>query len=190
MRRVSPPTTSPSRAEHALACHPAMPCAAVRSLRAAWHWRTQGGTPRLHLRYTLHADVQALRLPGRRPPRFADGLWRHTCFEAFVGAPGGSAYHEFNFAPSGQWAAYDFRGYRTGMAEYEPVSAPRIDVDRGLSVSTFTVFLPECEFAGARFAGLSAVIEEQGGRLSYWAARHGGEKPDFHNPACFMLPVP
>ena len=37
---------------------------------------------------------------------------------------------------------------------------------------------------------LCAVIEEQGGQKSYWAARHAGEKPDFHNPACFILPVP
>ncbi|WP_292685350.1 DOMON-like domain-containing protein [Novosphingobium sp.] len=148
--------------------------------------RVRGGE--MMLRFRLDG-CEALVLPGARLEGRADGLWQTTCCELFLALEGG-CYREFNFAPSGQWAAYDFRGYRTGMAEYEPVSAPRIDVDRGLSVSTFTVFLPESEFAGARFAGLSAVIEEQGGRLSYWAARHGGEKPDFHNPACFMLPVP
>ena len=99
-------------------------------------------------------------------------------------------YREFNFSPSGQWAAYDFHGYRTGMSEYEPAAAPRIETDQGLSVSTLTVFLPESEFADVQFAALCAVIEEQGGQKSYWAARHAGEKPDFHNPACFILPVP
>ena len=28
-----------------------------------------------------------------------DGLWRHTCFEAFVGIPGAEPYYEFNFSP-------------------------------------------------------------------------------------------
>ncbi len=33
--------------------------------------------------------------------------------------------------------------------------------------------------------GLCAVIEEQGGQLSYWALAHGGSTPDFHDAACF-----
>lgn len=198
MRRVSPPTTSPSRAEHALACHPAMPCAAVRSLRAAWHWRTQGGTPRLHLRYTLHADVQALRLPDRRPPRFAGGLWRHTCFEAFVGAPGGSAYHEFNFAPSGEWAAYGFSAERQrDAAADQPLAslalAPLVLQDG--SVLTLDVGLPLAALpAGAPDApwplGLTAVIEAQDGHLSYWALHHPAAQPDFHHRGGWTARVP
>jgi hypothetical protein len=34
-------------------------------------------------------------------------------------------------------------------------------------------------------ANFAAVIEEQGGVISYWALAHPGEKPDFHDPACF-----
>ena len=186
MRRVSPPTTSPSRAEHALACHPAMPCAAVRSLRAAWHWRTQGGTPRLHLRYTLHADVQALRLPDRRPPRFADGLWRHTCFEAFVGAEGACGYHEFNFSPSGDWAAYVFRAERL-RDNAAALPAPRIacmGVGDGDAL-TLDVWLPRAALPAPGNAGLtlglSAVLETRDGQLSYWALHHPGAQPDFHH---------
>jgi hypothetical protein len=34
--------------------------------------------------------------------------------------------------------------------------------------------------------GLSAVLEETDGTKSYWALAHGqGDKPDFHDPACF-----
>jgi hypothetical protein len=33
--------------------------------------------------------------------------------------------------------------------------------------------------------GLSAVLEEQDGTKSHWALAHGGDKPDFHDPACF-----
>ena len=35
--------------------------------------------------------------------------------------------------------------------------------------------------------GLSAVIEEQGGVLSYWALRHPPGKPDFHHRDSFAM---
>jgi hypothetical protein len=40
------------------------------------------------------------------------------------------AYYEFNFAPSLQWAAYRFRGYKSGMLALE-ISAPRIEIRQG-----------------------------------------------------------
>ena len=33
--------------------------------------------------------------------------------------------------------------------------------------------------------GLSAVIEEANGRLSYWALAHPAGRPDFHHADCF-----
>jgi len=165
--------------------HPAFAPVKVQKIAVRWG-RVRGGE--MMLRFRLDG-CGALVVPPHANSARADGLWQTTCGELFLALPDG-CYREFNFSPSGQWAAYDFHGYRTGMSEYEPVRPPRIETDQGLSVSTLTVFLPESEFADARFASLSAVIEEQGKRLSYWAARHGGEKPDFHNPACFTLPVP
>ena len=38
--------------------------------------------------------------------------------------------------------------------------------------------------------GLSAVIEEADGRLSYWALAHPPGKPDFHHSDCFALELP
>ena len=39
--------------------------------------------------------------------------------------------------------------------------------------------------------GLSAVLEEQDGTKSYWALGHpNGDKPDFHDPACFAAHLP
>jgi hypothetical protein len=35
--------------------------------------------------------------------------------------------------------------------------------------------------------GISAVIEELDGGLSYWALRHAPGKPDFHHPQAFAL---
>ena len=55
-----------------------------------------------------------IRVPPPGVPRIATDLWRHTCFEAFIAVEGLPAYHEFNFAPSGEWAIYAFAGYRDG----------------------------------------------------------------------------
>jgi hypothetical protein len=55
--------------------------------------------------YALHGDAGRVRIAAPRPPAFADGLWRTTCFEAFLGRPDAAEYCEFNFAPSGQGAA-------------------------------------------------------------------------------------
>ena len=115
-----------------------------------------------------------------------EDLWKTTCFELFL-YDGDGRYREFNFSPSQQWAAYRFAGYRGQQDDFEPDVAPEIQSERGLSIFTLTVFLSAKDLQGAQSAALSAVIEEEGGRLSYWALAHGGLKPDFHDPACFRI---
>ena len=44
--------------------------------------------PGLVLRYEVLGDIDHLRLPTPMPHGPADGLWQHTCFEAFVGLTG------------------------------------------------------------------------------------------------------
>jgi hypothetical protein len=123
-----------------------------------------------------------------KPPFRADGLWKTTCFELFVRAEGG-ACQEYNFSPSSQWAAYRFSGYREGMEslplEHEPI------ISSGEATRSFelSVSLP-IEISAPAIIGLSAVIEEKGGRISYWALRHPPGKPDFHHPDCFALELP
>lgn len=143
---------------------------------------------RIMLRYRVDGCEQ-LVVPRPGLAERADGLWQRTCCELFL-ATGGGTYREYNFSPSGEWAAYAFAGYRSRTAEYAPAAVPDIAVDSGRSVFTQTVFLPAAELDGATHAVLSAVIEEERGRKSYWAPRHPGLKPDFHNPASFVLPIP
>jgi len=69
--------------------------------------------------FGVGAPAARFAIPETAEPERADELWKATCFEAFLRALGGEAYREWNFAPSGQWAAYDFRGRRTGMSEAE-----------------------------------------------------------------------
>ena len=47
----------------------------------------------------------------------------------FVSRGGQKSYREYNFSPSGDWAAYEFAGYREGMARRD-VDAPPYIRDR------------------------------------------------------------
>jgi len=122
-------------------------------------------------------------------------LWEKTCFEAFVRAPGGESYVEFNFAPSTGWAAYHFISYRTGRASID-LPAPHFDVEfpNGALVVWVTVNasdLPCLPTDATWRLNLAAVIEETDGTKSYWALAHPpGDKPDFHDPACLVLELP
>ena len=163
----------------ALAPHPSTPGAAVRSLAV----EVRRGPRDLSLRYVLTADLGRLRIAEPRPAARVDGLWRHTCFELFV-ALGGAAYREFNFSPSGEWAAYAFAAYRAGGLPLD-CPPPEIHCQRGeeaLVVET-RVAAPE----GPLRLGLCAVVEDAAETLSYWAIRHAAAKPDFHDRTSFTL---
>lgn len=144
----------------------------------------------LRLLYTVRGDIDTLVLPPPAPPFRTRDLWKTTCFEAFLKPAGGEAYREFNFAPSGQWAAYDFAAYRHGMVEAWLPAPPDIaltrDGDRLELAVTMSLDLPERSYRLA----LAVVVEERGGNISYWAANHVGDRPDFHHDACFVLELP
>ena len=135
----------------------------------------------LALSYFVTGQTGAIRLPPTRPPERAEDLWQHTCFEAFLANPPG--YLEFNFSPSTQWAAWRFDAPREGKRD-AAIKAPRIETRIG-----FEMFELHAELAMPVLGpmGLSAVIEEKGGGMSWWALAHGGEEPDFHHPDGFQL---
>ena len=160
----------------------------------------------LDFHFVLHANLAQLRLPAPAPAsalapapaqvpeaaRRADQLWRHTCFEAFLRRRGAATYHEFNFSPSGEWAAYRFEGYRTGMAAAALRAAPRMtmrsSVDR-LELDAHVALGEIADFGGEQRldCALSAVIEQSNGTISYWALQHASGQPDFHDPDGFVL---
>ena len=145
----------------------------------------------LVLSYLVTGDVGALRMPLPMAAARADELWRHTCFEAFVRASPGSAYYEFNFAPSTQWAAYRFSGYRSGMRAASEISAPRIEVQSSAERYTLQATLELDRLSGLPRdtpwrLGLSALIEDTNGRKSHWALAHPPGKADFHHADCFV----
>ena len=142
--------------------------------------------------YSLHGDMTRVRVPGARAGRRADDLWKHTCFEAFIAADDSPGYFEFNFSPSLEWAAYRFTDYRTGMSAPHLAQAPGLQVRRTgsqleLTAKVYLAGLAPLASAPVLRLALAAVIEEDNGRLSYWALQHPPGNPDFHHPDGFAL---
>lgn len=168
--------------------HPqAQPAAAVR-VAAEIEFTPEG---RLSLRYLVSGDVGRIRLPAPAAPARTDGLWRTTCFEAFLKPSAGEAYFEFNFAPSGEWASYRFDRYREGMSRAEETGPPAIifSADPSRLELQATIDLGELSLAPPAALwrlGLSAIIEETGGLKSCWALAHPPGAPDFHHADCFV----
>lgn len=169
---------------HRLTAHPAHPPAAIRAVEARARFAAHGW---LQLRWRVEGSG------GLVVPRFAgrdrtDRLWRTTCFELFCRQPGSEPYVELNLSPSERWAAYDFEAYRTGMAERPIRRAPTITPRRGGDVLILDAALRLADLPSPPWQlGISAVLEEEGGALSYWALAHPADRPDFHHPDCFAL---
>jgi hypothetical protein len=164
--------------------HPATPCAAVQALTATVAIGPEGDW---HLAFTLAGDMARLRVPApAHAPAATDGLWQHTCFEAFVADPHSPRYHEFNLSPSGDWAAYIFAAERLRQPDAAPLPSPHIACTRDARTLRLDARLPAAALpvvAGGWLLGLSAVIESTDGALSYWALSHPAARPDFHQRA-------
>lgn len=175
----------------ALVRHPHSPSHAVHAVTAQ-ATRTQDG--RLALSYSLLGDPARMRVPPPSPARIGWKLWRHTCCEAFIRLRDGTSYHEFNFSPSGEWAAYAFTRYREGAPLQDETLNPQVALEspkERLDLYAL-VDLPRLEPAyatGALAIGLAVIVEDENGALSYWALRHAPGQPDFHHAESFALKI-
>lgn len=181
-------SSSYGKTKYSLACHTGMLCPAVRILQV-----TVALLPKddLHLRYELCGDLSQLLIPAPQASMASDGLWQHSCFEAFIAVEGEAAYREFNFSPSSQWAAYAFSDYRL-RSPWSAREAPTIRVARTkeyLSLEALVAAgdLPPNSAGKPLQLGLTAVLEAKDGGLSYWALHHPTAKPDFHHRSGFVL---
>lgn len=168
-----------------LIAHPDTPPMGIHGVDVRWF---EPGDGTLVLRWQVKG-VEALRVPAYAGKGRADELWRTTCGELFLKDEVGSGYREFNFSPSGRWAAYRFDDYRDGMAEAEMVVPPEVSASGGEYLFVLSAVIDAAILDGAGGAGLSAVIEVTDGTKSYWALAHPPGKPDFHHPACFTVPL-
>jgi hypothetical protein len=171
-----------------LQCHPSTRTDAVRAIQVLVR-RSAGAE--LQITFRLDGDIPRIIVSPPGVPRFAKELWRHTCFEAFIAIEGQPAYHEFNFAPSGEWAVYAFRRYRNGGPVADEAMRPntairstanRLELDALVRLDSMSAIHQRASLR----IGLSAVIETSDG-LSYLALRHPKDKPDFHHAGGFAL---
>lgn len=175
-----------------LLCHPATPAPVLRALDARATLDADGA---LTLAYRLWGDMARILVAPDRPATRTDLLWEHTCFEAFVGVPDQTAYREYNFSPSGNWAAYAFSDYRQRDERCVIDAAPRITTQRFAGRLEVAATIPAAALppgAGELMIGLCAVVEASDvvdGCHSYWALAHPTERPDFHRRDAFTLRV-
>ncbi len=171
-----------------LRCHPSTRPEAVGAIQVLVR-RSESGE--LQMTFSLDGDISRICLFPPGVSRIATQLWRHTCFEAFIAVEGQPAYHEFNFAPSGEWAVYAFRDYRNGGPLSNEVMRPsiavrsadsRLELEALVRLDLLSAVHPRAPLS----IGLSAVIEANDG-LSYWALCHPVDKPDFHDADGFAL---
>ena len=171
-----------------LRCHPSTRPEAVHAIRVLI---CRSASAELRMTFRLDGDIPRICVSSSAVPGIATELWRHTCFEAFISVEGQTAYHEFNFAPSGEWAVYSFCGYRNGGPFANEMMRPhiavrsagsRLELDAVVRLDVLSAIHPRASLR----IGLSAVIEASDGH-SYWALRHPAGKPDFHDADGFAL---
>ena len=171
-----------------LRCHPSTRPEAVRAIQVLVR---RSASAELQMTFRLNGDIPRILVSPPGVPRMATQLWRHTCFEAFIAVEGQPAYHEFNFAPSGEWGVYAFSGYRNGGPLANEMMRPhiaahstgsRLELDTLVRLDCLSAIHPRASLR----IGLSAVIEASDG-LSYWALRHPADQADFHDADGFAL---
>ena len=171
-----------------LECHPSTRTETVRAIQVLVH---RSASAELQLTFRLDGDLPRIRIAAPGVPRINTKLWRHTCFEAFIALDGQQSYHEFNFAPSGEWCVYALAGYRNGAPVANETMRPhiavrstgsRLELDAVVRLDSLSAIHAHASLR----IGLSAVIESSDG-LSYWALRHRSDKPDFHDADGFAL---
>jgi hypothetical protein len=180
--------------EREFALHPFAGSAADLGLQLVGHVARR--SDHLQVCYQLSGDLDSVVLPppAVEGPRRCDGLWEHTCFELFLAAEGVQPYWEVNLAPNGHWNLYRLEGYRQGLApEPDRETLPFTVSHRAgrpmevaLELALPTELLLACRQHPLRL-GVTAVVEQQGGTLSYWALAHGGAEADFHRREDFLL---
>ena len=171
--------------------HPSTPSAnpSFKVWATVDHAASLGAVATTNIWFGIGAPADRFVIPPVSEPWRTNELWKTTCFEAFLRAEGEDSYREWNFAPKGNWAAYDFSAYREDMTEADVGAPPYIRMEDNFT--WWTVGATIAVEADKRWElGLSAVLEERDGTKSYWALSHPGEKPDFHAPGCFAARLP
>ena len=188
------PTTVEARVpgSFALQTHPSSWTPPGWEVRVATRWAAHG----LVVEYTLAVPAGRLVLPPRSAtPAARDFLWKRTCGEMFVGVRGEPGYIEFNFSPSGDWAAYAFDAYREGFRPHVwSGPTPEVRAVPGEGATRLVATVPYQAFRALLRDGrtppleaaFTLVLEADQGELSHWSIAHPRAEPEFHDRAGFV----
>jgi len=162
----------------------------------AWHIQCQikSNQEYLALFYQIRGNMTQLGIPKQQGETHRlDHLWQETCCEVFLRRQDQRArYIEFNLAPSGDWALYRLRGYRAALERPDVKARPIITTDIGSEELLVEAKIPwpmimdQLPGSSPLEAGISVVLKEKSGVMTYWAVKHPAEKPDFHHPESFF----
>ncbi len=139
------------------------------------------------LEFRLSGPLEKLLIPTKaQAPRFRDELWKRTCFEAFLGNKDSEAYWEFS--PSRDWAIYRFKSYRERIEidQLELIDLV-IQQERYPGDLILKIDIKPKDLFKVDRVGLTAVLEHDSQKTSYWALTHAREKPDFHAPESLIV---
>ena len=150
----------------------------------------------LQVTYQLEDPLSLVALPIKNDnPERRHELWRTTCLEFFLGVVGTNRYWEVNLSPAGHWNCYRFEEYRQGMQEEGAIAMQASGGIAALPLTQSGEVVATVELGAIIRAheplelGVTAVVEDRQGTLSYWAIAHTGPEADFHRRDSFTLTV-
>jgi hypothetical protein len=145
----------------------------------------------LSVTYRISGAIDQIKVAApRAQPSRKDELWRTTCFELFVKLPERAEYWEYNLSPSRDWNVYRFTSYRSALQQEPQIADINVATETAqthLTSVRAALPLPAALREQKLVIGVSSVIEDARGNVHYFALRHDGAKPDFHDPAGFVL---
>lgn len=142
----------------------------------------------VYVSYRIRRNLPLLDLGNSTPNKTRlIKLWEKTCFELFI-KNNHDQYIEFNFSPNFEWNCFYFNKKSDPLVEWEQMQMPVIDILLSsehffLFVDIKKEFFPK-GFFGVGFelcAGITSVIKEKTGSMSYWALSHADTRPNFHH---------
>jgi hypothetical protein len=149
--------------------------------------------PVLAIQYDLRGRLGEVAIPSPAavPLRKYD-LWEATCGELFFGVRGAPNYWEVNLSPAGHWNVFALSGYRQGLTEEGAFQSLPFGVQRQAQRLLLTLELDLGRIIPRDLpleVGITAVVQDHDGRLTYWALAHPGPEPDFHRRDSFLIRV-
>ena len=146
------------------------------------------------IEYVLTGDMKEFSIPAvSLNPSRVDGLWCHTCFEAFMRFEDSEAYYELNASPTDDWNLYSSSGYHQDRIADDRINY--IFQESHFSEGIYRKVI-HVDFANIFPAdlnkldlhmGITAVLEDRNQNLSYWAHTHCDTRPNFHMLESFSL---